>query len=69
MDRFLGKIRSIAQHLRTPHCDSVLKRKSGKGMLIDMPIRWGSTPIMINRLLDLKEHILDLGVREVHLTE
>ena len=42
-DKFLTKLRKIAQHLRAPHTDGILKRRAGKGMLIDMPTRWGST--------------------------
>ena len=38
-DKFLTKLRKIAQHLRAPHTDGILKRRAGKGMLIDMPTR------------------------------
>ena len=68
-DKFLTKLRKIAQHLRAPHTDGILKRRAGKGMLIDMPTRWGSTFLMLQRLLDLKSFIQDLGSQDSYLTE
>ena len=49
--------------------DVFLKRRAGKGMLIDMPTRWGSTFLMLQRLLDLKSFIQDLGSQDSYLTE
>ena len=68
-DKFLTKLRKIAQHLRAPHTDGILKRRAGKGMLIDMPTRWGSTFLMLQHLLDLKSFIQDLGSQDSYLTE
>ena len=45
--KFLTKLRKLAQHLRSPHTDGILKRRANKGMLIDMPTRWGSTFLML----------------------
>ena len=68
-EKFLSKIRKIAQFLRSPHTDIVLKRRAGKGMLIDMATRWGSTYLMLERLLELKCVVQDLGSQESHLSE
>ena len=38
-------------------------------MLIDMPIRWGSTFLRLQRLVDLKCFVQDLGSHEPYLTE
>ena len=46
-EKFLTKLRKLAQHLRSPHTDGILKRRANKGMLIDMPTRWGSTFLML----------------------
>ena len=36
-ETFLTKSRKLAQHLRSPHTDGILKRRTNKGMLKDMP--------------------------------
>ena len=53
-EKFLTKLRKFAQHLRSPHTDGILKRSANKGMLIDMPTRWGNTLLVLQRLADLK---------------
>ncbi len=63
------QIRNIAAHLRAPHTDAILQRRAGKGMTIDNVTRWGSTYLMIRRLVELKDVVQDLGYKEVHLTE
>ena len=60
-EKFLTKLRKLAQHLRSPHTDGILKRRANKGMLIDMPTRWGSTFLMLQRLADLKCFVQDLA--------
>ena len=52
--KFSTKLLKLAQHLHSPHTDGILKRRGNKGMLIDMPTRWGSTFLMLQRLADLK---------------
>ena len=68
-EKFLTKLRKLAQHLRLPHTDGILKRRANKGMLIDMPTRWGSTFLMLQRLADLKCFVQDLGSHESYLTK
>ena len=63
-EKFLTKLRKLAQHLRSPHTDGILKRRANKGMLIDMLTRWGSTFLMLQRLADLKCFIQDLASHE-----
>ena len=60
---FVTKIRGIATYLRNPHTDSIHKRKAKKGMIVDMPTRWGVTFLMFKRFMDLKMWIKDIGVR------
>ena len=36
-EKFLTKLRKLAQHLRLLHTNGILKRRANKGMLIDMP--------------------------------
>ena len=40
-EKFLTKLRKLAQYFGLPHTDGILKRRANKGMLIDMPTRWG----------------------------
>lgn len=68
-EKFVTKIRKVAQHLRTSHTDGILKRRAGKGMLIDMPTRWGSTFLMLERLLHLKAVVQDLDSVDSYLSE
>ena len=37
VEKFLTKLRKLAQHLRSSHTDEILKRRANKGMLVDMP--------------------------------
>ena len=55
--KFLTKLRKLAQHLRSPHTNEILKRRANKGMLIDMPTRWGNTFLMLQRLADLESFV------------
>ena len=68
-EKFLTKLRKLAQHLRSPHTDGILKRRANKGMLINMLTRWASTFLMLLRLADLKCFVQDLGSHESYLTK
>nr|XP_022910784.1 uncharacterized protein LOC111421821 [Onthophagus taurus] len=67
--QLIGKIRNIVVILRNPKIDGLLKRKAGKGAIIDQPTRWGSTFVMIKRFLELKPFISDLVHPDIVLTE
>ena len=54
---FLTKLRKVAQHLRSPLTDGILKRRAGKKMIIDMPRHWGSTFFILLRLLELERFV------------
>ena len=60
-EKFLTKLRKLAQHIRSPHTDGILKRRANKGMLIDIPTRWESIFLMLQQLGDLKCFVQDLG--------
>ena len=62
------KIRKVATAARTLKIDSILKRRANKGALIDQATRWGSTYLMINRLLDLKSFLEDIDNPSLSLT-
>ena len=68
-ENFLTKLRKLAKHLRLPHTNGILKSRANKGMLMDMPTRWGSTFLMLQRLADLKCFVQDLVTQESYLTK
>ena len=68
-EKFLTKLRKLAQYLGLPHTDGILKRRANKGILIDMPTHWGSTFLMLQRLADLKCFVQDLGSHKSCLTK
>ncbi|KAM4018767.1 LOW QUALITY PROTEIN: uncharacterized protein ACNLHF_008010 [Anomaloglossus baeobatrachus] len=57
----IGKVRKLATVARTPKVDSILKRRAGKGAIIDQATRWGSTYLMIQRLVELKTFLVDMA--------
>ncbi|XP_073409851.1 uncharacterized protein [Dendrobates tinctorius] len=57
----IGKVRKLAIAARTPKIDSILKRRAGKGAIVDQATRWGSTYLMIERLLELKPFLTDMA--------
>ena len=61
VDRLVSKVRQVAITARTPKIEAILKRKSKKGAIIDQATRWGSTYLMIQQLLELKDALLDLA--------
>lgn len=65
----IGKFRQAAIAARTPKIDAILRRRAGKGAIIDQATRWGSTYLMIKRLLDLRNALEDVDNPSVSLTE
>nr|XP_039273925.1 uncharacterized protein LOC120347876 [Styela clava] len=54
---------------RTPKIDAILKRRTGKGAIIDQATRWGSTYLMIQRLLEIKNSLIDMANPDITLTD
>lgn len=65
----IAKIRQVAVAARTSKLDAILKRRAGKGALLDQATRWGSTYLMVKRLLELKDTLVDMANPSVALTE
>lgn len=65
----LGRIHEVCNLLRAPKINSILKRRTGKGMVTEVPTRWSSTYEALNRLLELKEAVEDLAGPQTHLNE
>lgn len=67
VNRILEKVRGIVRKLRTPNLLGVLRRRGGLLPILDMATRWGSTYLMIKRLLQLKELVQDLAAASPEL--
>lgn len=65
----IRRLRQVATAARTPKIDSIVKKHSGLGAILDQDTRWSSTYMMIKRLLDLKPYLEDLANPNVSLTE
>jgi len=65
--KLLIKLRKLAQHLRAPLTDGILKRRANKGMIIDMPTCSRSTFLMLQQLADLQSFVQNLGCHESYL--
>lgn len=65
----IAKVRKVATAARTPKLDAILKRRAGKGAIIDQVTRWGSTYNMVKRLVELKPVLIDMANPDVSLSE
>ncbi|XP_077975500.1 uncharacterized protein LOC144431349 [Styela clava] len=65
----LSKLRQTSVMARTPKKDAILKRRTGKGAIIDQATRWGSTHLMIQRLLEIKNSLIDMANPDITLTD
>jgi len=65
----ISRIRHVVVAARTPKIDAILKRKVYKGAILDQATRWGSTYLMIERLLELKDTLVDIAHPDVSLPE
>ena len=63
------RIRRVVVAARTPKIDAIFKRKVYKGAILDQATRWGSTYLMIERLLELKDTLVDIAHPDVSLPE
>lgn len=62
-------VRNAAIAARTPKIHAIIKRRAGKGAILDQATRWGSTYLMIQRLLELKFYLEDMANPNVTMTE
>ncbi|XP_039612247.1 uncharacterized protein LOC120531155 [Polypterus senegalus] len=65
----IGKLRQVAISARAPKTDAILKRRAGKGAILDQTTLWGSTYLMVKRLLELEDVLEALDNENVALTE
>lgn len=65
----IAKARSVVVAARTPRIRSILVRMGKNHPIKDINTRWGSTYEMLDRLLDLKEPLVEIGLRETSLSE
>ncbi|CAK8687693.1 unnamed protein product [Clavelina lepadiformis] len=65
----ISKIRLVVIAARTPKIDAILKRKTNKGAINDQATRWGSTYLMLERLLELKPVLVDIAHPNVSLSD
>jgi len=65
----ISKIRKVVTAARTPKIDAILKRKANKGAILDQSTRWGSTYLMIERILEIKDTLVDIAHPDVCLSE
>lgn len=67
----IGKIRNIAVELRTPKMSEKLKKDGGRVAVLDQETRWGSTYLMVDRVLQVKAFInesVDIYQKNLQLT-
>ena len=65
----LAKVRKISTAARTPKRDAILKRRAGKGAIMDQATQWGSTYNMVKRIVKLRPVLTDMENPDVTLTE
>ena len=64
----IGMVRNIATRARNPKIDAILKRRAKKGAIIDQVTRWGSTYLMIERILELKSILSDMANHDLTMS-
>ena len=65
----ISKIRQVVIAARSPKIDAILRRKTNKGAILDQATRWGSTYLMLERLLELKPALIDIVHPDVSLSD
>ena len=65
----ISKIRHVVVAARSPKIDAILRRKTNKGAILDQATRWGSTYLMLERLLELKPALIDIVHPDVSLPD
>ena len=65
----ISKIRQVVVAARLPKIDAIFRRKTNKGAILDQATRWGSTYLMLERLLELKPALIDIVHPDVSLSD
>ena len=65
----ISKICQVVVAARSPKFDAILRRKTNKGAILDQATRWGSTYLMLERLLELKPALIDIVHPDVSLSD
>lgn len=65
----IGKLRQVSVAARALKTDAILKRRAGKGAILDQTTCWGSTYLMVKHLLELKDFIEEMDNENLALTE
>ena len=55
--RVISLVRNVAKTLRNPKINEILKKNAKLTAVVDMETRWGSTYLMLKRVVKLKEFI------------
>ena len=56
----IRKITQVVTAARSPKIDTILKRKTNEGAILDQATRWGSSYLMLERILGLKSALIDI---------
>ena len=67
--KLIGIVRSIAIRARNLKIDAILKRRVKVGAIIDQSTRWGSTYLMIERILQLKSILSDMANPDLTMSD
>ena len=65
----ISKICQVLVAARSPKIDAILRKKTNKGAILDQATRWGSTYLMLERLLELKPALIDIVHPDVSLSD
>ena len=58
-NNLIAAARAIVRVGRSPHINEFIQKENGKSLILDNDTRWGSTYMMISRLLDVEDTIKD----------
>ena len=67
--KLIGIVRSITIRARNLKIDAILKRRVKIGAIIDQSTRWGSTYLMIERILQLKSILSDMANPDLTMSD
>ena len=65
----ISKIRQVVVAARSPKIGAILRRKTNKVAILDQATRWGSTYLMLERLLELKPALISIAHPDVLLSD